>query len=248
MVSPNSYTVLVGLSVCIGLAFALWQTRAWDVLTQALVIGACALVLGRVGYVALHWNYFADHGNEILTLASPGTQEHAALCGGCVGYWLLVKRDSSIANSQLLIVLCLSLIGIAASLGCIPNGCAYGQEVFWQISGERSLAWLLAVDWPDAYGINNPRLPTQLFMAGWLLVVGLAMLRMRRGDKASHHLPTSSSPLLLWLVLFALGDFVIQFARADGRLIWGGLCAEQWADIVLGGFAAAGIVRMRLRD
>lgn len=243
--------MLVGLSVCIGLACVVWQIRTWAVLTHALIVGICALVLGRMGYVALHWAYFANHTNEMLSLASPGFQEHAALVGGLVGFWLWAKRDPSIANSPLPIVLCISLIGMAASLGCIANGCAYGREVFWQSEGERSLAWRVAVDWPDAYGINNPRLPTQLFMAGWLGVVGGMLLWIGRGDKGTRRQGDKTSPLLLvplppcllWPLLFALGDFVIQFARADASLVWAGLRAEQWLDVVFGTLAAAGIVR-----
>ncbi|NJM40502.1 MAG: hypothetical protein HC853_06915 [Anaerolineae bacterium] len=255
MVPLNSYTALVVLSVCVGLALALWQTRDWNLLTGALIMGACALLLGRVGYVALHGDYFANNVNQILSLASPGYQEHAALAGGCIGYWLLAKRHSPIANSQWPLVLCASLIDIAASFGCISHSCAYGREVFWQSSSERSLAWLLAVDWPDAYGISNPRLPTQLFMAGWLALVGVFMAiwaakgaRGRRSKgEASSSLIRSPAPLLSWLLLFALGDFAIQFARADATLTWAGLRAEQWADVVFGALAAAGIVQTRLR-
>jgi hypothetical protein len=261
MLSLNTYTVLVGLGACAGIALALWQTRHWNLLTDALIMGACALLLGRAGYVALHWDYFVGHTSGVLSLASPGYQEHAGLVGGAIGYWLLAKRRAPIANSQWPIALCASLIGIAASLGCIVQGCAYGREVFWQTSGERSLAWLLAVDWPDAYGINNPRLPTQLFMAGWLLVVGIVILSKGEGEQRSRGaeerrnrlpsaplLPLSPSPLLPWLLLFALGDFIIQFARADATLIWAGLRAEQWADVVFGVLAAAGIVQTRLRE
>lgn len=249
----NIYTTLVGLGVCFGLAYAAWQARSWDVLTDALIIGVFALALGRMGYVALHWNYFADHTNDILSLASPGFQEQAALCGGFIGYWLSAKRHSSIANRQLPITICIGFIGIAASLGCISNGCAYGREVFWQISGERSLAWLASVDWPDAYGISNPRLPTQMFMVGWLCVVGVWMRSRtvgQSGSKSVSRTPLSYCPtvLLLWLVLFTLGDFVIQFARADDSLVWMGLRAEQWADVLLGVLAAAGIVRRQLQD
>jgi prolipoprotein diacylglyceryltransferase len=242
--------MLVGLSVCVGLACAVWQMRTWAVLTHALIIGICALALGRMGYVALHWVYFVDHTNEIFSLASPSFQEHAALCGGFIGYWLLA-RLLPIANSPLPIVLCISLIGMAASLGCIANGCAYGREVFWQSEGEHSLMWLVAVDWPDAYGINNPRLPTQLFMAGWLGVVGSVVMLMgrgdkktrRKGDKTSPHLLISSSPYVFWLLFFALGDFIIQFARGDASPIWAGLRTEQWLDVAFCLLAAAGIVR-----
>jgi hypothetical protein len=83
----------------------------------------------------------------------------------------------------------------------------------------------------------------------WLVVVMIGLL----GGKLVRHwnsetvnttsLSYCSTVPLLWLMLFTLGDFVIQLARGDASLVWVGLRAEQWADAILGLLAAAGIVR-----
>jgi hypothetical protein len=251
----SSYTLWVGLSVWLGVAYIWWHMRNWDVLTVLLIVATCAFALGRFGYVALHYEYFLAHSNEIFSLTSPGYQEHVALVGGWLG-WRLWESKKGPTRFPFLSALCLllCLIGIAASLGCISSGCAYGREVFWQVEGERSLAWRVAVDWPDAYGIHNPRWPTQMLMAGWLVVVWLVVVMIGLlGGKLVRHwnsetvnttsLSYCSTVPLLWLMLFTLGDFVIQLARGDASLVWVGLRAEQWADAILGLLAAAGIVR-----
>jgi hypothetical protein len=120
------------------------------------------------------------------------------------------------------------LLGIAASLGCIPNGCAYGREVFWQTDGADSLAWRLHADWPDAYLVNNPRWPTQALMALWLAIAGVLLWRQ------AHLLP----PLPTLVVAFAAGDFLVQFLRGDPILMVAGLRIYQWFDLVLGLLAA----------
>ena len=256
----NLYTALVGLGALLGLAYVWRQTHDPNILTHLLVIGTCALATGRAGYLALHWPYFAEHTYDILSLTSPGYQEHTAIIGAWLGWKLEGRRQKAKGKNFCLLpfafCLFLSLIGLAASLGCIPNGCAYGREVFWQHSGAHSLAWLVSVDWPDAFSINNPRLPTQLFMAGWLFVVTFAVWRAGRGegvkgskrDATSPPHPLTPSPLHLWPLLFALGDFAIQFARADATPVWAGLRAEQWFDLALTGLAFISMARAFIRS
>jgi len=89
------------------------------------------------------------------------------------------------------------LVGIGASIGCVPNGCGYGREVFW--TGD-PLLWLLRVDWPDVMLVRNPRLPTQLFTVAWLMVCLMAVQRLRRPVWA--------------IVMIAAGDWLIGFLRA----------------------------------
>jgi prolipoprotein diacylglyceryltransferase len=117
-----------------------------------------------------------------------------------------------------------TLAGIGASVGCIPAGCAYGREVYWT----DGWLWSLRADWPDATLINNPRLPTQLCMALWLgvclCIVWLARTRHWR-------IAQGGWMLLSWVTLFALGDFIIQFARADAMPMLGPLRISQWADV-----------------
>jgi prolipoprotein diacylglyceryltransferase len=228
----NLYTALVGLGALAALAWCLWRTRNWDLLNYAIIVGVGALAAGRVGYVALHWGYYAEHGDEILSLASPspGFQEHFALLGAWLACKGLSKKAKSLALGLLPFAFCLftSCIGIAASIGCIPNGCAYGKEVFW-VDGA---AWLLRVDWPDAYTINNPRLPTQLFMAAWQ--AGILLISKKVAGRSQKFLP-------LYFLLFAAGDFAFQFLRGDAGPLWFGLRAAQWLDLGIIAFAVLAI-------
>ncbi|HEY3342936.1 MAG TPA: prolipoprotein diacylglyceryl transferase family protein, partial [Anaerolineae bacterium] len=131
----------------------------------------------------------------------------------------------------------MTLAGAGASIGCIPAGCAYGREVFWT----DGWLWQLRVDWPDATLINNPRLPTQLFMLIWLLVclliIWVAHTRHWRYSQGNR-------TLALWITLFAVGDFFIQFARADLMPVFGPLRAAQWADVALA-LLGAGLLSLR---
>ena len=213
----NTYTALVGLGAAAALVLAGWQLRDVRVLNTFLVIGVCAWVAGRLGYFAL---YQPPNGE-------PGLQAHAALAGGWLAHTILRRINwPALPPLPILCQIALAgLISIGASLGCIPNACGYGREVFWTNGGDLTLAWALRVDWPDAYSLQNPRLPTQLFAAvGLLVLMGLAALLIRRTNTRPH------TVWPLWLMACAMGDFGLQWARADAMPMWQGLRAEQWLD------------------
>jgi prolipoprotein diacylglyceryltransferase len=247
----NTYTLCIGLATLAGIAYALWQARGSaeslsQQLTGLLFIAIAALSAGRTGYVLLHADYFSEHTAEIVSATSPGLWEQAAIAGGVVGWWIAGRVRRPVTATAL--VISASLIGIGASLGCIPNGCAYGREVFWT----NGWVWALRVDWPDAYMLNNPRLPTQVFMIAWLLLCLLLVIASRSlSSRSSKHPKRNGAPtvkvaqdhdtrravegyvVLLWVSFFAIGDFIIQFSRADAQQMFAGLRWSQCADAVL---------------
>ncbi len=249
-VGINTYTLCIGLALLAGMVVALWPLRASherrsQALTGWLVIAGMTMAAGRAGYVLLHLDYFSEHVQEVISAASPGIWEHAAIVGAVVGWWI-VRRVSRPVSGMALVVSA-GLIGIGASLGCIPHGCAYGREVFWT----EGWTWALRADWPDAYTVNNPRLPTQVFMIIWLLsmilVIAVRKMRamMRQGMSTRNGTTYASSLasydgvvfeatlIIAWVVLFAVGDFAIQFVRADVQPTINGWRWSQCADMVL---------------
>ncbi|WP_169239179.1 prolipoprotein diacylglyceryl transferase family protein [Candidatus Roseilinea sp. NK_OTU-006] len=237
----NLYTALIAAAVLATSAWAWRHTRDGRVIMGVCVVALFALAFGRIGYVALHWEYFREHTHELFS--SAGLSEHGAVGGGTIGLILALRvvRCMSPAFVRQWLPLALSLVGIAASIGCIPNGCAYGREVFWQTDGESSPAWLLRADWPDAYSIHNPRWPTQALMASWLAATG-ASWAVWTGLRANRRGCRSVSPAISFAILcFAAGDFLIQFLRGDPAPMLAGLRIYQWLD--LGGLASAAMIQ-----
>ena len=218
--SVNLYAALVGLGTIVALAWAWWPLRDANVLNTFLAIGICAGLAGRLGYLAI---YQPPNGE-------PGLQAHAALLGGWLAHAIVRRINQPVLPTlpAMCLIALAGCIGVGASMGCIPNACGYGREVFWADGGALTLGWALRVDWPDAYSIQNPRLPTQLFAAGGvLLLVVLAALLQRRAGMRPHWV------WLGWLVACAVGDFWLQGLRADAMPLWQGLRAEQWLDVAL---------------
>lgn len=232
----NSYTVLFALAAFLGLLAARWLLRLpWRAVIDAQLCFALAAVLsGRLLYVVVNRSYFAEHAGESMDLSrTPGLSAQGALIGVLLlaGVW----RNQRVLPA---IALMTCLAGIAAALGCIPNGCGHGREVFWT-SG---VWWQLRADWPDAYLIRNPRLPAQAFAAGWAAVClfGAAWF-------ARKHAQVQGLGLLLVVIgALSAGDFVVAFARADAQPTVAQLRVEQWFDVaILCALLPAALLRRR---
>jgi prolipoprotein diacylglyceryltransferase len=176
------------------------RSRDQRLFSAALFIAGSAMLAGRAAYVLIHWEYFSEHRAEVIGFA--GLSEHGAIAGGMAAY-LILRRAVHPPPAHLGSVCsaAFALVAIAASLGCIEAGCAYGREVFWQTDGEASLAWQMRVDWPDAYQVRNPRWPTQVLMAAWMAGCGLVLW-----------LAKARAPEVL-VPCFAIGDFGWQFLQ-----------------------------------
>jgi prolipoprotein diacylglyceryltransferase len=195
------------------------RSRDQRLFSAALFIAGSAMLAGRAAYVLIHWEYFSEHRAEVIGFA--GLSEHGAIAGGMAAY-LILRRAVHPPPAHLGSVCsaAFALVAIAASLGCIEAGCAYGREVFWQTDGEASLAWQMRVDWPDAYQVRNPRWPTQVLMAAWMAGCGLVLW-----------LAKARAPEVL-LPCFAIGDFGWQFLRGDSAALLGPFRIYQWLDLI----------------
>jgi prolipoprotein diacylglyceryltransferase len=219
----NSYTALLALAALLGLLAARWLLHLpWRAVIDAQLCFALAAVLGgRLLFVVLNRSYFAQHPGEVMDLSrTPGLSAQGAL----IGTLLLasVWRNRRVLPA---IALMTCLAGVAAAVGCIPNGCGHGREVFWT----DGVWWQLRVDWPDAYLIRNPRLPAQAFAAGWAALCLFAAAWMARKHAQRPQLG------LAFAVIGALsaGDFCAAFARADVQPTVAQLRVEQWLDVAI---------------
>lgn len=227
----NLYSALIGLGVLLPVVWQLLHSGDERVLADVMIIGLLALVAGRIGYVAVHWTYFENHREQIVSLASSGYSEHLALllAWGLESGMLRVFRPTAyvLRLSPYTFLAIITCVGIGASIGCISSGCAFGREVFWQ-NGIYRLGWLIRADWPDAFGVHNPRWPTQAIMAMWLaFCYGSALFWQRRGQLAL------GQTLAVWVLLFSMGDSVIQLLRADESLLIRNIRIEQYFNLIL---------------
>lgn len=90
-------------------------------------------------------------------------------------------------------------------VGCLLNGCCYGRE------SDSPLALYL----PDIYGHYAYRSPSQILqsLANLLLFVFLC--------KARRHKPFHGFVFLMYLILYSIGRFFVEFTRAEEPMVGG---------------------------
>jgi prolipoprotein diacylglyceryltransferase len=179
------------------------------------VIGA------RAGHALANWEYYSEQWLAIFDLRDGGLSWHGGLLAGLLALALVAAWQKngdapySLRLRQTLaafpVPLAIGLLG--GWLACLLAGCAYGLPI---PPPQR----FYTPDWPDSYGVQAFRLPSQLLG----IVLALFLLTLSK--------PFIRRPGML-LILLGLGNFMITWTRGDLPVTWGPLRATQWIDILL---------------
>jgi phosphatidylglycerol:prolipoprotein diacylglycerol transferase len=104
-------------------------------------------------------------------------------------------------------------------IGCLVNGCCYGLTC--------SLPFAVVYLNDNSYAPHGiPLYPTQLFHILWDIVGFIILWVLRK------KLKTEGILFLLWLVIFAAGDFIIRFFRESEPFLFN-LPQAQIVDIII---------------
>jgi len=187
----TAYSALFHLGLIAGAATTLIQARRMALPATAAIDAMLAAIVGgaigaRLLYVAIHWAYFVDHLDEAWQIWQGGLAWHGGLIGGAIGVWLIARKRFSQSPAAWLDLLTpgAALGTVFGWIGCFLSACAFGREVF---PGEPLFG--IAIDAPDVYGRLVPRLPAQLFGAGWGLLVFPVLWSLSGSPTASLRLP-----------------------------------------------------------
>jgi phosphatidylglycerol:prolipoprotein diacylglycerol transferase len=233
-----SFTALMALALGVGLALTWSAARraglpAADVLDVALVAVLVGVIGARAGYVAVNWDYYRSHTNEIARVWQGGLAWHSAWAGGVIGA-AIVSAWRKLDLRTVLSALTPGLMA-GAALGWIGSylaGAAYGREIF---PGDRW--WFLAADLPDVYGLRNPRFATQLLGAAWAAVCfGISNIGWQQ---VNGRFAASGMRFAGVMIFYSAGMFVLDFTRGDAMPLLGAWRLDQVMDA---GIAILGVV------
>lgn len=217
------YGVMVVLAVVAVIGISLLEARrrgfsqetVWDIALWAVVGG----ILGaRLLHIIDRWDYYVSRPDQLLNFA--GLAIWGAVLGG-LGAILIFCRARKISFWQVGDMAAPgAILGQAVGrIGCLINGCCYG----------------LACDLPFAVVYLNensfaphgiPLYPTQVFHIVWDLA-GFGILWALR-----KRLKPDGTLFLLWLIIFAAGDFAVRFFRETEPFLFN-LPQAQLVDVVI---------------
>ena len=198
--------IMVVLAVVVGVVASLWRARGSAVQRDVIFgLAPWAIIGGVIGARLVHvidyMPLYADNPAQILQFWV-GLSIFGAILGGTLAA-VIYARVTGTKLGQLADVVAPALILAQAvgRIGCTINGDAFGIET--------TLPWAFVYTHPDAYALLGvPTHPSPVYEIIWdLLVFGL-LLRL------SGRLKPDGSLFLLYLSLYSLGRFAIEFTRA----------------------------------
>jgi len=188
----------------------------------------CGMLGGRLLYVILEWDTFANDWLEIFRIWNGGLVFYGGFIAALIFIWYYMKTKQ-LPPLKTLDILApgVSLAHGFGRIGCFFAGCCYGRtcELPWAVTFTHPLTLAR----PDV-----PLHPTQLYSALMnFTIFGLLAFLATRKFK-------DGTVAIAYLCLYGVGRFLIEFFRGDdrGTFFLTILSPAQWIGIMMIAFGA----------
>jgi phosphatidylglycerol:prolipoprotein diacylglycerol transferase len=129
---------------------------------------------------------------------------------------------------------------IVGRFGCLLAGCCFGRPT--------DVPWAITFTDPVAYAnagtdLGTPLHPTQLYDAGAeLLILVLLLVSERRGK------PFAGRTFWLYMLLYAISRYIIEFYRGDPRGVIFGMSTSQFVSLLVAPLSLVMLWRLNRRE
>lgn len=220
-VTIHGYGLMIGIGVMVALLMGDYRAKKKG-LNGDLIYGltVTTVILGflaaRILFIITEWSDFVK--NPMAFITGSGFVVYGGIIGGILtifGYCKWKKMDF-LAYLDLMIPSVAIAQGFGR-IGCFLAGCCYGKET----------DSILGVTFTHShYAPNHVKLlPSQLFMSAGDFVLGAVLLWY-----ASKN-PTKGKISMLYLMLYSIGRFLVEFTRNDNRGAVGAFSTSQFIGI-----------------
>lgn len=237
-VTLYSYGVLLAASYLLGLQLARRRAAARGldpgrILDLGIYIIIAALVGAKLLLFIVDFDTFHQSPGEMLSLARAGGVFYGGLLAAVgVAFWYMWRHDLPFWTTCDVFAPGIALGHVTGRLGCLAAGCCYGKPT--------DVPWAIIFTDPKALAnvgtpLNIPLHPTQIYEAGAeLLILGLLLFieGRRKGGRPGQ-------TFWLYMLLYAITRFIIEFYRGDPRGMVGMFSTSQFISLVLGPLSLA---------
>lgn len=230
-ITVYTYGVLLAAAYLLGLKLAMVRARARGldsarVLDLGIYIIISALVGAKLLLLITDFHTFKNDPRELLTLARSGGVFYGGLIlAVAVALWYIRRVGLPLWTTCDVFAPGIALGHVIGRFGCLFAGCCYGRPTTkpWGITFTDPFA---AANVGTPLGI--PLHPTQLYEAGAeLLILALLLATERRGR------PFSGRTFWLYMLLYGVSRFIIEFYRGDDRGMVGVFSTSQFISLLL---------------
>src|SRR6266850_2453116 len=235
-----TYGVLLAAAYLVGLKLAMVRAKARGldanrVLDLGIYIIISALVGAKLLLLVTDFRTFRNDPRELLTLARSGGVFYGGLIlAVVVALWYIRRVGLPLWTTCDMFAPGIALGHVIGRFGCLFAGCCYGKPTTepWGITFTDQFA-------RDNVGtpLGVPLHPTQLYEAGAELVILVFLLTTERKGR-----PFAGRTFWLYMLLYAISRYIIEFFRGDERGTVGIFSTSQFISIVLAPLAIVMLV------
>ena len=230
-ITVYTYGVLLAAAYLLGLQLARVRARKRGldqnrVLDLGIYIIISALVGAKLLLLVTDFKTFTADPRELLTLARSGGVFYGGLIlAVAVALWYIRRIGLPLWTTCDVFAPGIALGHVIGRFGCLFAGCCYGKPTTrpWGITFTDPFA---AANVGTPLGV--PLHPTQLYEAGAELAILIVLLATERKGRGF-----AGRTFWLYMLLYAISRFVIEFFRGDERGAVGMFSTSQFISILL---------------
>jgi phosphatidylglycerol:prolipoprotein diacylglycerol transferase len=239
-ITVYTYGVLLAAAYLLGLQLARVraQKRGLDanrILDLGIYIIISALVGAKLLLLITDFKSFTADPRELLTLARSGGVFYGGLIVAVVvALWYIRRVGLPLWTTCDVFAPGIALGHVIGRFGCLFAGCCYGKPTTkpWGITFTDPFA-AANVGTP----LGQPLHPTQLYEAGAEFLILMVLLATERKGR-----PFPGRTFWLYMLLYAISRFIIEFYRDDARGMVGMFPTSQFISIILAPLAIVMLV------
>src|SRR6187401_2478502 len=226
-----TYGVLLAAAYLVGLKLAMVRAKARGLdQTRVLDLGIYIIISALVGAKLLllitDFSTYTSNPQELLSLARAGGVFYGGLIVAVVvAVWYIRRIGLPLWTTCDVFAPGIALGHVVGRLGCLFAGCCYGKPT--------TVPWAITFTNPYAAAnvgtpLNIPLHPTQLYEAGAeALILVLLLATESRGRRYPGR------TFWLYMLLYAISRYVIEFYRGDPRGAVGAFSTSQFISMLL---------------
>jgi phosphatidylglycerol:prolipoprotein diacylglycerol transferase len=239
-ITVYTYGLLLAAAYLLGLQLARVRAKARGldqnrVLDLGIYIIISALVGAKLLLLVTDWTSFKADPRELLTLARSGGVFYGGLIlAVIVALWYIRHAGLPLWSTCDVFAPGIALGHVVGRFGCLFAGCCYGKPT--------TKPW--GITFTDPFAASNvgtplgvPLHPTQLYEAGAEFLILVFLLWSERRGR-----PYPGRTFWLYMLLYAVSRFIIEFYRGDDRGTVGIFSTSQFISLLLAPLAVVMLI------
>jgi len=185
----------------------------------AFYIVVSALIGARILYVIIEYKSYIYHPLKVFMIWEGGLVFFGGFVGSVIaGYWFVKKHNMRFWKMADIIAPSLAIGHAFGRIGCLGAGCCYGAVT-------DSGFGITFTDPASLAPLNVPLYPTQIYSSLNELMIFFILISIRNYKKFDGQI------IALWMLIYPVGRFIIEFYRGDPRGSIGPLSTSQFIAI-----------------